>query len=226
MEEIREKLLELQDKKYQKFHSKLCPNVEDIIGVRVPELRKIAKQIAKENPQEYLEKAPKEYYEERMLQGFVIGYMKASLGERLTYLDEFVPIIDNWAVCDCCTSTYKFTKKYLKEMWSYIQKYLSSNREFELRFGIIMLMDYYLTEEYIDQVLEIYDNIHNEGYYVKMGVAWAISMAYMKFPEKTMELLNNNHLDDFTYNKALQKMIESYQIDKETKQKLKGMKRR
>ncbi|MCI9039553.1 MAG: DNA alkylation repair protein [Clostridia bacterium] len=226
MEEIREKLLELQDKKYQKFHSKLCPNVEDIIGVRVPELRKIAKQIAKENPQEYLEKAPKEYYEERMLQGFVIGYMKASLGERLTYLDEFVPIIDNWAVCDCCTSTYKFTKKYLKEMWSYIQKYLSSNREFELRFGIIMLMDYYLTEEYIDQVLEIYDNIQNEGYYVKMGVAWAISMAYMKFPEKTMELLNNNHLDDFTYNKALQKMIESYQIDKETKQKLKGMKRR
>jgi len=226
MEEIREKLLELQDKKYQKFHSKLCPNVEDIIGVRVPELRKIAKQIAKENPQEYLEKAPKEYYEERMLQGFVIGYMKASLGERLTYLDEFVPIIDNWAVCDCCTSTYKFTKKYLKEMWSYIQKYLSSNREFELRFGIIMLMDYYLTEEYIDQVLEIYDNIQNEGYYVKMGVAWAISMAYMKFPEKTMELLNNNHLDDFTYNKALQKMIESYQIDKETKQKLKEMKRR
>ncbi len=226
MEEIRERLLELQDKKYQKFHSKLCPNVEDIIGVRVPELRKIAKQIAKENPQEYLEKAPKEYYEERMLQGFVIGYMKASLGERLTYLDEFVPIIDNWAVCDCCTSTYKFTKKYLKEMWSYIQKYLSSNREFELRFGIIMLMDYYLTEEYIDQVLEIYDNIQNEGYYVKMGVAWAISMAYMKFPEKTMELLNNNHLDDFTYNKALQKMIESYQIDKETKQKLKEMKRR
>ena len=226
MEEIREKLLELQDKKYQKFHSKLCPNVEDIIGVRVPELRKIAKQIAKENPQEYLEKAPKEYYEERMLQGFVIGYMKASLGERLTYLDEFVPIIDNWAVCDCCTSTYKFTKKYLKEMWEYIQKYLSSNREFELRFGIIMLMDYYLTEEYIDQVLEIYHNIQNEGYYVKMGVAWAISMAYMKFPEKTMELLNNNHLDDFTYNKALQKMIESYQIDKETKQKLKEMKRR
>ena len=179
MEEIREKLLELQDKKYQKFHSKLCPNVEDIIGVRVPELRKIAKQIAKENPQEYLEKAPKEYYEERMLQGFVIGYMKASLGERLTYLDEFVPIIDNWAVCDCCTSTYKFTKKYLKEMWSYIQKYLSSNREFELRFGIIMLMDYYLTEEYIDQVLEIYDNIQNEGYYVKMGVAWEIGRAHV-----------------------------------------------
>lgn len=226
MENVRERLLELQDKKYQEFHSKLCPNVDDIIGVRIPELRKIAKQIAKENPQEYLEKASKEYYEERMLQGLVIGYMKASLEERLSYLDKFVPVIDNWAVCDCCTSTYKFTTKYLKEMWDYVQKYLSSNREFELRFGIIMLMDYYLIEEYIDQVLKIYDNIQNEGYYVKMGVAWALSMAYVKFPEKTMKLLENNHLDNFTYNKALQKMIESYQVDKETKQKLKEMKRR
>lgn len=226
MENIREKLFELQDKKYQEFHSKLCPNVDDIIGVRIPNLRKMAKQIAKENPKEYLEKVPKKYYEERMLQGFVIGYMKAELEERLVYLDQFVPIIDNWAVCDCCTSTYKFTDKYPKEMWEYIQKYFSSHREFELRFAIIMLMDYYLTEEYIDQVLEIYNNIQHEGYYVKMGVAWAISMAYVKFPEKTMKLLENNHLDDFTYNKALQKMIESYQIDKETKQKLREMKRR
>lgn len=226
MEHIREKLFELQDKKYQEFHSRLCPNVDDIIGVRIPDLRKLAKKIAKENPTEYLEKAPKEYYEERMLQGMIIGYMKADLEEKLAYLDQFVPMIDNWAICDCCTSTYKFTIKYPKEMWEYVQKYLSSHREFELRFAIIMLMDYYLTEEYIDQVLAIYDSIQHEGYYVKMGVAWALSMAYVKFPEETMQLLQNNHLDDFTYNKALQKMIESYQIDKETKQKLKEMKRR
>ena len=89
-----------------------------------------------------------------------------------------------------------------------------------------MLMDYYLTEEYIDKVLKIYDNIQNEGYYVKMGVAWAISMAYVKFPEKTMKLLKNNHLDNFTYNKAIQKMIESYRIDEKTKQILKEMKRK
>lgn len=225
MQDIREELFELQDKKYQEFHSKLCPNVEDIIGVRIPVLRRLAKQIAKENPKEFLEETPK-YYEERMLQGFVIGYMKAELKEKLGYLDRFVPMIDNWAVCDCCVSTYKFTNKYPKEMWKYIQKYLSSHREFELRFAIIMIMDYYLTREYIDQVLAIYDSIQNEGYYVKMGVAWALSMAYVKFPEKTMRLLQNNHLDDFTYNKALQKMIESYQIDKETKQRLKEMKRR
>jgi len=226
MENIREKLFELQDKAYQEFHSGLCPNVNDIIGVRIPNLRKLAKQIAKENAKEYLEKVPKEYYEEKMLQGFVIGYMKASLEEKLAYLDKFVPVIDNWAICDCCCSTFKFTSKYPKEMWEYLQKYLSSNKEFELRFAIIMLMDYYLIEEYIDQVLAIYNNISHEGYYVKMGIAWAISVCYVKFPEKTMKLLQNNHLDDFTYNKALQKMIESYRIDDRTKQKLKEMKRR
>lgn len=216
----------MQDKTYQEFHKGLCPNVEDIIGVRIPDLRKIAKQIAKENPREYLEKIPKEYYEEKMLQGFVIGYMKASLEEKLRYLDKFVPAIDNWAICDCCTSTYKFTNQYQKEVWEYLKKYLNSNKEFELRFAIIMLMDYYLTEEYIDEVLKIYDNIHHDGYYVKMGVAWALSVCYVKFPERTMKFLKNNNLDDFTYNKALQKMIESYRVDEKTKQLFRKMKRR
>lgn len=226
MENIREKLFELQDKTYQEFHSGLCPNVNDIIGVRIPILRKMGKQIAKENPQEYLEKVPKEYYEEKMLQGFVIGYMKANLEEKLAYLDKFVPVIDNWAICDCTTSTYKFANQYPEEVWNYIQKYLSSNREFELRFATIMLMDYYLTEEYIDRVLKIYDIIKHEGYYVKMAVAWALSVCYVKFPEKTRDLLENNHLDDFTYNKALQKMIESYRVDEETKQEFRKMKRK
>lgn len=226
MENIRKKLFEMQDKTYQEFHRGLCPNVDDIIGVRIPDLRKIAKQIAKENPREYLEKIPKEYYEEKMLQGFVIGYMKASLEEKLRYLDKFVPAIDNWAICDCCTSTYKFTNQYQKEVWEYLKKYLNSNKEFELRFAIIMLMDYYLTEEYIDEVLKIYDNIHHDGYYVKMGVAWALSVCYVKFPERTMKFLKNNNLDDFTYNKALQKMIESYRVDEKTKQLFRKMKRR
>ena len=226
MENIRGKLFELQDKTYKEFHSGLCPNVNNIIGVRIPNLRKLAKQIAKESPKEYLEKIPKDYYEEKMLQGLVIGYMNATLEEKLSYLDKFVPIIDNWAICDCCVSTYKFTNKYQKEMWEYLQKYLVSNKEFELRFAIIMLMDYYLTEKYIDEVLKIYDNIHHEGYYTKMGVAWALSVCYMKFPEKVMKFLTNNHLDDFTYNKALQKMIESYRVDEETKQQFRNMKRR
>lgn len=223
---IREELFANQDKEYQKFHSGLCPNVNDIIGVRIPILRKMAKQIVKENPEVFLNEVPIEFYEEKMLYGFVIGYHKMELEQRLKYLDKFVPMIDNWAVCDCSCSTFKFTTQNQKEVWNYLQKYCQSKKEYELRFAIIMLMNYYLTEEYIDKVLAIYDTIKHPGYYVKMAVAWAISVAYVKFPQKTMALLKQNHLDDFTHNKAIQKMIESYRVEKEVKEKLREMKRK
>lgn len=189
-------------------------------------MRKMAKQIAKENPEEFLNNVPIEYYEEKMLYGFVIGYYKTELKKRLEYLDKFVPMIDNWAVCDCSCSTFKFTSYAQKEVWQYLQKYCQSKKEYELRFAIIMLMSYYLTEEYIDKVLAIYDTIKHDGYYVKMAIAWAISVAYVKFPQKVMALLKQNHLDDFTHNKAIQKMIESYRVEKEVKEEIKNMKRK
>lgn len=229
MENIREKLFELQDQKYKEFNvmnTNLKHDSENVIGVRIPDLREIAKKIAKGNAEEYLENNPKQYHEEKMLQGFVIGYMKTSLEKRLEYLDNFVPIIDSWDICDCCVSTYKFVTKNQKEVWKYLKKYLASKKEFELRFAVIMLMDYYITEEYIDEILKIYDKIKSEKYYVKMGVAWALSVCYVKFPEKTMKFLKNNHLDDFTYNKALQKIIESYRVEKGQKEQIKKMKRK
>lgn len=223
---IRERLFKLQDEKYKKFHSSLCPNVDNIIGVQIPKLRTIAKEIAKESPEEFLNYTQTQYYEEKVLYGLVIGYMKADLKTRKYYLDKFVPIIDSWAVCDCCISSFKFVNKNKEEMWTYTQKYLKSNKEFELRFAVVLLMDYYLTEEYIDKVLEIYNNIKNDAYYVKMAVAWALSVCYIKFPEKTMKLFKNNQLDDFTYNKALQKIIESNRVSKEEKDQIRKMKRK
>lgn len=223
---IRERLFKLQDEKYKKFHSSLCPNVDNIIGVQIPKLRTIAKEIAKESPEEFLNYTQTQYYEEKVLYGLVIGYMKADLKTRKYYLDKFVPIIDSWAVCDCCISSFKFVNKNKEEMWTYTQKYLKSNKEFELRFAVVLLMDYYLTEEYIDKVLEIYNNIKNDAYYVKMAVAWALSVCYIKFSEKTMKLFANNQLDDFTYNKALQKIIESNRVSKEEKDQIRKMKRK
>ncbi len=223
--ELREKLFEVQDKEYQKFQSKLCPNINNIIGVRIPILRKMAKQIAKENAEEFLNNTKIEFYEEKMLYGFVIGYMKGNLSEKLKYLDKFVPMIDNWAICDCSINTFKFVQNNLEEIWNYLQKYVKANKEYELRFVIIMLMDYYLVDNYIDKVLELYNQIKNDGYYVKMAVAWAIAEAYIKYPEKVMKILNENNLDNFTYNKTLQKMIESYRIDKSVKDTLRKMKR-
>lgn len=226
MKTIRQELFEKQDKEYQKFHSRLCPNVNNIIGVRIPILRKMAKIIAKENPIEFIQNTPISYYEEKMLYGFVIGYQKGTIEQTLEYLDKFVTMIDNWAVCDCSCATFKFTLKNREVMWKYLQKYLKSNKEYELRFAIVMLMDYYLTEEYIDKVLEIYNKIVHEGYYVKMAVAWALTESYIQFPKKTMSLLKKNQLDDFTYHKAIQKMIESYRINEATKDELRKMKRK
>lgn len=222
---LRDTLYELSDEEYKKFHSGLCPNVNDIIGVRLPKLREIAKNIAKEDVIGFLDTYKCEFYEEKMIYGLAIGYMKSGLETRLKYLDKFVPAIDNWAICDCTCSTYKFTNKNLEQMWKYLQKYINSQNEFEVRFACIMLMDYYLTDEYIDKVLEIYNNIKLEKYYVQMGVAWAISVAFVKYEEKTKKFLENNLLDKFTYNKALQKLIESNRIDKETKEEIRKMKR-
>lgn len=226
MQDVIEELLQNVDETYREFHSGLCPNTDNIMGVRIPKLREIAKRIAKENPIEFLKQINTNYYETIMLYGMVIGYMKEDLETRQKYLDIFVPKIDNWAVCDCCTSTYKFTTHHMEEMFQYIQKFLKSSREFEIRFGIIMLMDYYLTDNYIDKVLEILNQITHDGYYVKMGVAWAISVAFVKYEEKTRELLRHNKLDDFTYNKALQKIIESNRVSKEKKEDMRDLKRK
>lgn len=224
--QIRETLFSLVDEEYQKFHSSLCPGINNIIGIRVPVLREFAKEIVKGDWRTYLKTAKNEYYEEVMLQGMVIGLAKMELQERLEYIKEFVPQIDNWAVCDVTCAGLKFTKKHMSEMWELIQPYINSNKEFEIRFGVVMILDFYITKEYIKEVLTILNNIHHDGYYVKMAVAWAISVCYIKFPKETMMLLQNNTFDTFTYNKALQKIVESYRVTKEEKEIIRKMKRK
>lgn len=226
MQEITDKLMSLADPQYQKFHTSLCPGTNNMIGVRVPTLRGIAKEIVKENWIGYLQNAKDEYYEEVMLQGMVIGLAKMELEKRLAYIKEFVPKINNWAVCDVTCAGFRFAKKHLEEVWEFLKPYLNSNQEFEIRFGVVMLLDYYIIQDYITKVLEILNQIRHDGYYVKMAVAWAISICYIKFPKETLALLQNNNLDTFTYNKALQKIIESNRITKEEKEKVRDMKRK
>lgn len=225
MDEIREKIFELADEKYKEFHSGLCPNTNNIVGVRVPLLRNYAKELAKGDFRNYLTNAKDEYYEEVMLQGMVIGLAKMELEERLDYIKRFVPKIDNWAICDVFCAGLKFVNKNKEEVWKFLGQYLKSNKEFEIRFGVVMLLDFYITEDYIDRVIKILNEIKHEGYYVKMAVAWAISVCYIKFPSETIKLLQENELDDFTYNKALQKIIESYRVSEEDKEVIRTMKR-
>lgn len=217
---IRKELFKLKDEKYKEFHSSLCPGVDNIIGVRVPVLRKYAKDLSKENWEENFQQIQNDYYEEIMLQGIIIGIAIKDIEELKKYLKEFIPKIDNWAVCDVCCGGLKLTQKHMEEMWEFIQKYLKANKEFEIRFSIVMLLDYYINEEYIEKVLQICDTTKSEAYYVKMAIAWAISVCYIKFPDKTEKYLQNCNLDDFTYKKSIQKIKESYRVSKEQKQRL------
>lgn len=222
---IRKQIFELIDTDYQKFSAALIPTINNVLGVRLPELRKIAKKIVKGDWHTYLETAKDEYFEEVMLQGMVIGYVKTDIEELLFYVASFVPKIDNWSVCDSFCTGLKFTKENKERVWEFLQPYLYSKKEYEIRFGVVMLLDFYIETEYIERVLYLLDRVKHEGFYAKMAVAWAVSICYVKLPDSTMEYLRNNMLDDFTYNKALQKITESNRVDKETKSLIRSMKR-
>ncbi|MDM5276148.1 DNA alkylation repair protein [Paenibacillus silvae] len=224
--DIRTQLLSLAEPEYQKFAASLIPNISNVLGVRLPAVRKIAKQIAVGDWRTYLNTAKDEYFEEVMLQGMVIGHVQAELDELLTRIAAFVPKIDNWSVCDSFCAGLKYTKVHTEAMWNFIQPYLKSEKEYDIRFGVVMLLNFYLEKPYIHQVLPLLDQIKHEAYYVKMAVAWAISIAYVKQPEATMPYLVHNTLDDFTYNKALQKITESYRVTPEDKQVIRSMKRK
>ncbi|WP_195940052.1 DNA alkylation repair protein [Romboutsia sp. 1001713B170131_170501_G6] len=225
-ERIRDELLKLSEEKYREFSSRLIPGVDNILGVRLLHLRKIAKKIAKKDWRKYLKNANDTHFEEVMLQGMVIGYVNDSnIEEILVYIKNFIPKINNWSVCDSFSSGLKIANKNKEIVWEFLKKYLSSEEEYEVRFAVVMLLNYYIDEEYIRKVLKELDKVNHNGYYVKMAVAWAVSVCYVKFEDITLEYLNNNNLDDFTYNKSLQKICESLKVDKERKFLIKSMKR-
>lgn len=223
--DIKLRLMELAEPTYQAFTSKLIPGVDNILGVRLPALRKMAKEIAKQDPLAYLKEATEDTHEEVMLQGMVIGCINSDIDTVLSLVAEFIPKINNWSVCDSFCAGLKITKKYKEQMWQFIMPYLKEDKEYYVRFAVVMLLNYYVDEEHVDTALMALDAIKQEAYYVKMAVAWAISIYYIKLPNQTMEYLKQNTLDDFTYNKALQKITESLIVDKETKQIIRAMKR-
>lgn len=223
---VKKQLEEFAEPEFKRFSSSLLPGVSNMMGVRLPKLRKIAKEIAKGDWRKYLTTAVEDTFEETMLQGMVIGYAKGDFKEICFYIQRFVPKIDNWSVCDSFCAGLKITKQYPDEMWEFIQYYLSDDREYFIRFGVVMLIYYFVSEPYINQVLEIFERIRSESYYVKMAVAWAVSIYYVNFPERVIEYLNHNTLDDFTYQKALQKITDSLRVDKDTKGEIRKMRRK
>lgn len=209
----------LRDEKYRKFNESLIPGAEGTsYGVRLPQLRNMAKEIIKGNWVQFLEDAKgSDIYEIIMLRGLVIATVPCGYEQRLLMLADFVPAINNWAVCDCVTSSVKSAQKHLPETWAFLQPYLESREEFPLRFAVVMLMDYFITKEYIDRVLDIYRNLRHEAYYVNIAIAWALSVCFVKFREKTLPLFQAQVLSPWVQNKAIQKCRESRRVSAEDK---------
>lgn len=214
-------LYSFQDLKYRDFHSKLILDGTSLIGIRTPILKNIAKEISKIDYLSFFQNNTHNTYEETILHGLVIGYLKIPFKEALSLLDDFIPYINNWAINDIVCANLKFFKKNLKEGFTYIKKLLKSNQEWCIRFGLVLLLDFYINDEYIDQILKICDEINFDSYYVKMANAWCLSICYIKYPDRTYSYLLNNHLDDFTFNKTISKICDSYRVGKEDKEKLK-----
>ncbi|WP_042272798.1 DNA alkylation repair protein [Faecalimicrobium dakarense] len=224
---IREQLLELAEDGYKDFSLNLLPGVDNLIGVRIPHLRKIAKQVAKSDWQSYIENNDEIYFEEVMLKGMIIGYLEnQDIEDILKYISNFVPKINNWSVCDSFCVGLKITNKNRERVWEFLKPYLCSDKEFEVRFAVVMMINFYINEDYVKLVLKELDSIKHDGYYVKMAVAWAVSISFVKFEELTLDYLKNNNLDDYTYNKSLQKICESLKVDKDTKNVIRSMKRK
>lgn len=213
------------EEKYRAFHLSLVPGEEFAFGIRAPKLKEISKTISKNDADGFLKVCGNKYHDEIMIKGLVISSIKDE--ERLmAETESFIPFIRNWAICDSFCSALKTAKKKPSLFMPLIEKCLESEREYDLRFALVMLLDHYIADEYIDYVLDIYEKVKSEYYYVKMAVAWGLSVCFVKYPEKTIKLLEQGSLDAFTHNKTIQKICESLRVSKESKNNLKKLKKK
>lgn len=219
-------LKESEDRDYIKFNKRLIFTSRDFIGIRMPILKKYAKEISKGNAIEFLNVCKKKYYEEILIRGFVISNIEISHPKFMNFVEQYIKDIDNWALCDCFCSSLKIVKKHQNYFLPYIMECLVSCEEWKTRFAIVMMLDYFLTPEYIDKVLKLCDSISSDCYYVKMAQAWLVSVCYIKFKEETKIYLNHSNLDEWTYNKSIQKIIESKRVSITEKEILKKLKKR
>ena len=224
LDEIRNELFKMQDVAYRDFNSKLIPTVDKslFIGVRTPELRKYAKQLAKrEDIEEFLHSLPHKYFDENQLHAFIVSEIK-DFKSCVDKVNEFLPYVDNWATCDQLSP--KVFKKHHKELIAYIKEWLESDRVYTVRFGIGMLMEHFLDEDFDISYPETVSNIRSDEYYVNMMIAWYFATALAKRYESILPFIEKRSLDIWTHNKAIQKAVESLRISDEKKEYLKSLK--
>lgn len=224
MKKVIDKLFINQDLKYRDFHSSLVPNInkERIIGVRTPILRNIAKEMIKDGSyKEFIKELPHYYYEENTLHSCILSLYK-DLDELLIELDRFLPYIDNWGTCDLMSP--KVFKKYPDRILDKVKEWTNTKDVYSIRFGIVILLSFYLDDYFCDAVNDIVLNIKSDEYYVNMAIAWYFSYALIKQYDKTIDIFKEKRLDKWVHNKSIQKAIESYRIDDDKKNYLRTLK--
>ena len=221
--DIQKRLFSLSDKEYKKFNSSLIPTVDKskVIGVRTPALRKFAKELKADERREFLRALPHEYYEENNLHGYIIEGIQ-DYDKCIEELEKFLPYIDNWATCD--TLSPKVFRKNTDKLLKNIKNWLQSSHVYTVRFGVCMLMKYYLEENFSTEYHDMLIGIQTNEYYVNMVIAWYFATALSKQYEKTLPYVEKKKLPAWTHNKAIQKAVESYRIPPEQKAYLKTLK--
>lgn len=221
-----DELLKKQEKGLVEFTKSLIPGIkEEVIGCRTPDIKELARQMIKKNKHmSFLKELPHKYHEENLLHGFILARLKTTQEELIELVNEFLPYVTNWAVCDSMVKRSKVFISNLDRLFEEVKLWLKSNETYKVRFGIITLMSYFLKDEYIDQVLELVSSIQTEEYYINMASSWLFATSLINYYDKTLSLLEGNKLNTFVHNKTIQKANESYRITQTKKDYLKTLK--
>ena len=211
---------------YRDFSSKLCYTSYPIMGVRLPKLKAYVKGLSLDEKFSFLDNFNPIYFEHTLLYGFILGSLKCDIDTFLIYFNKFLPYVDNWSTCDSSVATFKIIGKNLDNFKPIIENLLRKNVEFFQRVALVILLDYYILDEYLDYIFHLVDGVKSSHYYVNMAIAWLLSVCYIKYPNQTEKYLRKTTLDDFTFNKTLSKICDSFRVLDEDKVKIRDLRRK
>ena len=221
-----QELKSLSEDNYRAFEKKLIHTRQEILGVRLPALRKIAKRIAGQDPDEFIGLDKQNIYEMIMLEGLVLSYMDRSFAERLPLTENFLCKVDNWAQVDSTVGAFKHISREKDQVLAVVRKWLKSDNEFFVRAGLVILLTHFVEKQNLEMIFDLCQRVSHPGYYAHMANAWLISVCMAGFPQQTIAFFKSNRLDNKTHNKAIQKSRESYRVSKENREIIHKLKRK